>query len=120
MLSDTSPVSASAARLGSARLCHLVCSTVCCIRPQLKSTTVFRVCRNCLCWWEVYLIVNMYSNSPLLWEPLCHPGVYLCGCTEYHSALSLVVLADRSYIVYFLEKFVYLLGGHCEKIQKSG
>lgn len=98
MLSDTLPVSASAARPGSARLCHLVCSAVCCIRPQLKSTVVFRVCRNRLCWWEVCLIVSMYSNSPLLWESLCHPDVYLCRCTKYLSVLSLVVLADTLYI----------------------
>lgn len=92
VLSDTSPVSASAARPGSARLCHPVCSAVCCVRPQLKALPFFRVCRNRLCWWEVCLIVRMYSNSPLLWEPTCHPDDGLCGRTEYRPVLSLLCL----------------------------
>lgn len=92
MLSDISPVSASAAWPGSIRLCHLVCSVMCYIRPQLKSTTIFRVCRNPLCWWEICLIASMYSDSLLLGEPITQmfTSAGAQSITLYHPWLCLL------------------------------
>lgn len=108
MLSDTSPVSGSAPQPGTTRLFHQVCSAVSCVRLQLKSPIIFRVDRNHLCCWEFCLMVRMPSDSPFLWEPVCHPDVYLCRYTGYQPVPCLVVLAHMSYTDFWRCLYTFL------------
>lgn len=96
MLSDTSPVSASAAWPGSTRLCHLVCSAVCCIRPQLESTIVSRVCRN-----RFVLVGGLFDCQDVQQQPftLGAPVPPRCLPLQVHKvSLHTVPGCDRSYL----------------------
>lgn len=62
-----------------------------------------------LCWWEVCLIIKMYSHSLLIWEPLLSFSVYLYSCKKYQILLSVGCACQTGLKLYIFWKSLYTL-----------